>query len=301
MSVFSGAMQAAATMQGTKAQRQSAKEATQVLMDMYQQTREDQAPWREAGEYALGAPAGSLIPGTGTEDVTSYEYQARQSEEGAQTLDMFDRGEPGRKIYEAGIPEGWEIDPSDPSRLRLATTTPGVPAKYTDPTGGGTGLLGMLEEGPGEFEADPGYEFRLKEGLRAIENIESARGRLGSMSTAKRLSDYGQESASQEYDNFMARYYQKMNPLLSLAGLGQVAAGQTSQAGIQTGQGIAANTLFSGQAQAAGYQNLGNIISNQSNNAANWAQMYYGAGGAGAAGYGTGAGGYTAYGQYAGL
>lgn len=55
------------------------------------------------------------------------------------------------------------------------------------------------------FEQDPGYQFRLQQGEQAINRSAAAHGgRLGG-ATLKALSDYGQQTASQEFQNFAAR------------------------------------------------------------------------------------------------
>lgn len=55
------------------------------------------------------------------------------------------------------------------------------------------------------FEADPGYQFRLDEGLKARERSASARGNVLGAATQKELDDYSQGLASQEYGAFDAR------------------------------------------------------------------------------------------------
>ena len=47
---------------------------------------------------------------------------------------------------------------------------------------------------------DPGYQFRLAEGLRALEGSAAPRGTLRSGATLQALMDYGQDAASQEYE-----------------------------------------------------------------------------------------------------
>jgi len=58
-------------------------------------------------------------------------------------------------------------------------------------------------QGPGEFqfdfEADPGYQFRLNQGMKALEGSAAARGGLFSTQTGDRIQDYAQGLASQEY------------------------------------------------------------------------------------------------------
>lgn len=51
------------------------------------------------------------------------------------------------------------------------------------------------------FKQDPGYQFRLKEGERALTNSATAKGNLLGGAFAKAMQGYGQEQASQEYGN----------------------------------------------------------------------------------------------------
>jgi hypothetical protein len=52
---------------------------------------------------------------------------------------------------------------------------------------------------------DPGYQFRLDEGLRGMEAGAAARGTLRGGGTLKGLIDYGQSAASQEYEKAYGR------------------------------------------------------------------------------------------------
>jgi hypothetical protein len=56
-----------------------------------------------------------------------------------------------------------------------------------------------------DLQTDPGYGFRLSEGLKALERSAAARGGLLSGGTGKALTRYGQEAASQEFGNAFAR------------------------------------------------------------------------------------------------
>ena len=55
---------------------------------------------------------------------------------------------------------------------------------------------------------DPGYQFRLAEGLRALEGSAAQRGTLRSGATLQALMDYGQDAASQEYEKAYRRRLQ---------------------------------------------------------------------------------------------
>lgn len=82
--------------------------------------------------------------------------------------------------------------------------------------------------GMNQFQADPGYAFRLSEGMKALERSAAARGGLLGGATGKALQRYGQEMGAQEYMNAFNRYQTErnaqLNPLQSLAGIGQTSA-----------------------------------------------------------------------------
>jgi hypothetical protein len=73
------------------------------------------------------------------------------------------------------------------------------------------------------FQADPGYGFRMSEGLKALERSAAARGGLMAGGTGKALQRYGQDMASQEYGNAFQRFQQDR---AARAGLGQMEYGR---------------------------------------------------------------------------
>jgi len=87
-----------------------------------------------------------------------------------------------------------------------------------------------------DYQADPGYAFRLSEGMKQLGHQAAGRGGLVSGQTMKGLQDYAQNSASQEYNNAFNRYQtnrtNQLTPLGSLMTSGQnAAAGAGAQAG----------------------------------------------------------------------
>jgi hypothetical protein len=89
--------------------------------------------------------------------------------------------------------------------------------------------------GMSDFQADPGYAFRMSEGMKGLERSAAARGGLLSGGTLKGIQRFGQDLASQEYTNAFNRYQTnraaQLNPLQSLAGVGQTTANTLGQAG----------------------------------------------------------------------
>jgi hypothetical protein len=131
--------------------------------------------------------------------------------------------------------------------------------------------------GMSDFEQDPGYGFRMSEGLKALDRTAAARGNLLSGSTLKGAQRYGADLGSQEYQNAFNRYQTNrsnlLNPIQSLAGVGQTSTNQGITAGNNyatnvgnLGMGAAANQANAGltaaQANQSAYGNIGNAFAN---------------------------------------
>jgi hypothetical protein len=134
-----------------------------------------------------------------------------------------------------------------------------------DKAAAGYGSLGKAF-GASDFQQDPGYAFRQSEGMKALERSAAARGNLLSGSTLKGVQRFGQDLASQEYQNAFNRYQversAKLNPLQSLMGSGQSATNIMTSAAGQMGQNEASNLYNAGQARASGYVGQANALSN---------------------------------------
>lgn len=110
-----------------------------------------------------------------------------------------------------------------------------------------------------QFQQDPGYGFRLSEGMKALERGAAARGGLLSGATLKGIQRYGQDLASQEYQNAFNRYQAerqaRLGPLQSLAGVGQTATqalgGYAGQMGQSLGNLAMTGAATQGQAGLA--------------------------------------------------
>lgn len=117
-----------------------------------------------------------------------------------------------------------------------------------------------------DYQTDPGYAFRLSEGMKGLQNSAAAKGLLSSGSTLKGITDYGQGMASQEYGDAYNRYQtnraNQLNPLQSLMGSGQTAANTLTNAAGNLGQGLGQAAAATGAANASAYMNTGNALSN---------------------------------------
>jgi len=104
---------------------------------------------------------------------------------------------------------------------------PQAPA-YTAPKPGMLPLSGVGGAAAGQAEAAlmsaPGFQFRIQEGQKALERSAAARGTLLTGGTLKAITRYGQDFASNEYNN---RY----NQLYGLSNLGLNAANSSATLG----------------------------------------------------------------------
>ena len=117
-----------------------------------------------------------------------------------------------------------------------------------------------------QFQADPGYGFRMSEGLKALERSAAARGLLQSGGTLKDITRFGQNLANAEYENAFSRYLSereaRMDPYRYLTGLGQATAvGQASNVGT-TGAVLAEIAAARGDVQAAQAMGTAGAIGN---------------------------------------
>jgi len=183
--LIGGAMQSESARKAAKKQAAAVRDAALIQRQMFDQQREDQRPWREAGVEALGT------------------------------------------IKENKFMDNWQ--------------------------------------------QDPGYEFRMREGEKAINAAGSARGLSNSGATLKALSRYGQDYSSGEYGKVYDRTY---NRLSGLAGTGQNATNQSSQAASNFGAQAGNNAAQLGNAQAAGQIAQGNAMSGALNNGSNMWMQY---------------------------
>jgi hypothetical protein len=153
-----------------------------------------------------------------------------------------------------------------------------------DPNSAGYGSANK-NFGMSDFQADPGYAFRLSEGQKALDRSAAARGGLISGGALKAAQVYGQDMGSQEYNNAFNRYQTSrsnlLNPLQSLAGVGQTATNTLSNAAGATGTNLSniamsagANAgnaaLAQGNIRASQYGTIGNALSNNSAAIKNW-------------------------------
>lgn len=103
------------------------------------------------------------------------------------------------------------------------------------------------------FTTDPGYQFKLQQGVDAIDRSAFARGSGASGQTLKALTEYGQGVADQGYGDYYSR----------LAGMGNTgvnAAGVQASTKVNTANGQAQGYSSIGANQTNSNINTGNLV-----------------------------------------
>jgi len=181
----------------------------------------------------LGTPAGSMALSAFGGLAGGY-FQGQAAKEAAQTQaaaadralklqqDMFD--------YQKSL-----LAPYQEVGVNALRRLEGVMGLGGQPATGGQQLL----------EMDPGYAFRLGEGMKALERLQAARGNMLSGGAIKAGQRYAQDVASQEYGS-------AYNRLANIAGLGQTTGTQLGAAGQQFGATAGETMAQQANALAAG-------------------------------------------------
>jgi len=127
---------------------------------------------------------------------------------------------------------------------------------------------------------DPGTQFRLQQGLNAMNATAAARGGLISGNALKAGQDYGQAQGSQEYQNAFNRYITGYNADVSrannmynrvsnIAGTGQTTSNALAGMAGNYGQNASATTMQGSANRANSELQLGNIRGSQYGNYGN--------------------------------
>jgi hypothetical protein len=125
-----------------------------------------------------------------------------------------------------------------------------------------------------DYQADPGYDFRLTEGIKALDRTAASRGGLLSGAALKGITRYGQGLASEEYQNAYNRYNTNraniLNPLQSLTGQGQTTANTLGTAGQNYATNAGNAYMNAGNARASGYVGSANAWNSALGGATNY-------------------------------
>lgn len=127
-----------------------------------------------------------------------------------------------------------------------------------------------------DFLEDPGYQWRMDQGINALEAGGAATGMYGSGNMGAGLVSLGQDMGSQEYANAYSRWMDKYNKVAGVATAGQQQSQFLANMGGNTATAMGNNLMTAGQTQSNMIMNGGNAWANGFNNVGN--QMVSGIG-----------------------
>ena len=173
---ITGKTGAKAAQQAGQMQADSSKYAADIAQKQFEQTRNDQMPWLNAGKSALGQLQNYVSNDKPYQD--SYGSMLNQGIAGLGGGNVS-AGNVGTSSFNDTMRDGIQKNYDD--------------GKYT----GGLSLE--------QFEVDPSYQFRKSEGMDGLQSSAAAGGSLLSGAALKSLNQYNSNLASQEYGNAWQR------------------------------------------------------------------------------------------------
>lgn len=246
--------------QAADAQEKAARRSQKLQQEMFDYYREQQQPYQQVGTNAL-YQMGSMVGLPGREQLQTQnrlsdlrgqlsetqKYLPPQPRAGGPYarlgtgLSRMDRAR--MALYDQSMAAGGEQQ-INPEYQRLQEEIAALEEQQGQP-----------QQGGGDFDITetPGYEFRMDQGMNALNRSLASTGNRLSGRAAKAAQRYGQGLASQEFQN-------RFNRLASLAGRGQTAAQGVGQAGLTTGQNVGAAMGQVGAAQAGGFANINQAV-----------------------------------------
>jgi len=243
-----------ASSKAAKSQAAAANRAAQLEREMFERQIELQEPFRQAGLTAqqryMNLLGLSQSPTARTEQEIRNALAAQYMQPGI--------GEGGiQGVDEAGLSAAVQAEMAKDAQARQeyeALKASPEFGKYT------------RDFGVQDFEQDPGYAFRMSEGLKALDRQAAARGGLISGGALKASQRYGQDLASQEYMNAFNRYQtnraNQLQPLESLMGRSQTAAQLLGTAGQNYASGAGQALQNVGMAKGSAYVGGANALLN---------------------------------------
>lgn len=272
------------------AQVQSANTASATQLEMFNKSRQDQEPWRQAGVAGLNRL--STLLGLSPDIGGQYSQTAEQIRN--ELLPAFTSGSSGSNpgsIFGPYNPYGaplnaysgmdgsvvfgpgaaTTIDESGLSaaiQQRMAEQRTKMQeqqaSNQSDPAYGSL----LRKFSAADLNDDPvyqsGLQFGLNEGTKGLNRQAAAGGNFLSGETLKALTrfgnDYGSTKANESYNRYTNDQTNAYNKLAGISDTGQTSANQIAQQGAYTANSVGNNLMGAGNARASGYLAQGNAL-----------------------------------------
>ena len=258
--VLGGILQAGAAKKATNAQTAAANQDMAFQTETRDLIRNDLAPFRQGGTTAQQALMFEL--GLGNRPMIGGNPAAIETIAGGPATNAFGGGGlatlgfGGRDGAERRVAMQGQQPATSPTQYRVNGQTFGTMEEAqafanANKTGGAE---------YGGYTKAPGYDFRMKEGVNALQSGAAARGGLYSGAAMRDLQSYGQDYSTSEYDKFLSR-------IGAMSDTGMSAAQMSGNASQNAAAGVSNALGNIGNAQAAGAIAKGNAFSSGINDA----------------------------------
>lgn len=232
--VYNASKSKSASQQATNSTQNAADYASQVQWEMFDQMREDLAPYRTAGQNFLSTLGSNLDLGEAKANNAIADWQS-----------YVKNNRPGVFAGITGV--------EDPSLAFVQSEAQkaverGAASRYG-------ALSGATQQALQNRAGDVASTYWQNAYQNALGKYNA--NLAGYNTTASGLGNV--------YNAYAGRYQNYLQNLLSAAGMGQNAAAMTGSAGIQTGNALAQNRLLSGLAAANNAVSQGNASGQQAN------------------------------------
>lgn len=264
--VVGGAMSANAAGKAADAQSAAAGQADATQRYMYDQTRADNAPFRQTGLAAnnrlatlLGLEGGSSPSSYNGQELLAFNSQGVPSYNPAlysTNPEYKRRYDEYAALHQAQYGSGF-TNGSDFNQITnyLRGALPPEQSNSSNPE------FGSLLRNYGQADADNDYiyqtqkQFGLDEGVKGINRMAAANGGIMNGAVAKALTRFGNDYAgtklNESYNRFENNKTGTYNKLAGMSGAGQQATNQVSAAGSNMANNISQNQIGLGNARGA--------------------------------------------------
>lgn len=281
--VGSALLGGSASKSAAKAQAASADRAAQLQKEMFEKQTSLQEPFRQAGLTAqqrymnmlgLQGQAPTARSEAEIRNALAAQYMRPGTEGRYETSYVGMGGDAGgQQVFVPGTPGvSDEAGLNAAVQAAMAQDQAAQQAYQAERQAPGFGKYAR-DFGMEDFQQDPGYAFRMSEGLKALDRQAAARGGLISGAALKGAQRFGQKEASQEYMNAFNRYQtnrsNQLQPLQSLMGTSQTAANTLGTAAGNYAQGAGEAYMGAGNARASGYMGGANALTGALNQGLN--------------------------------
>jgi hypothetical protein len=285
--VGSALLGGSASKSAAKAQAASADRAAQLQKEMFEKQTSLQEPFRQAGLTAqqrymnmlgLQGQAPTARSEAEIRNALSAQYMRPGAgpESGGYYEDVWQGGNDSGEMVKRWVPRVADtVDEAGLSaavQAEIAKDQAAQQAYQAERQAPGFGKYAR-DFGMEDFQQDPGYAFRMSEGLKALDRQAAARGGLISGAALKGAQRFGQNEASQEYTNAFNRYQtnraNQLQPLESLMGTSQTVANTLGNAAGNYAQGAGEAYMGAGSARASGYMGGANALTGALNQGLN--------------------------------